>query len=123
MLKMGKSQSDFSSNPNPSVAPVETKEIHITSFIVQVMPEHLAQTVTWIQEQSPAEISLAQEDGKIIAAMESESLETVTDFLNKVSSKQDVLNCALVYHQIEESHRLDELIEVDSEEYFPSTPR
>ena len=118
---MRRSQSKVS--PKPSITPAANREIHITSFIVQTVPEHLAQVVAWIEEQSSAEVSLAQEDGKIIAAMESDNLASVTDFLNQVSSKQDVLNCALVYHQIENPDHLDELIEVDAEEYFPSTPR
>lgn len=92
--------------------PIEN-ETHITSFVVQVQPDFLGATAERIEAMDGAAIHTTHPDGKIIVVMEAQSLGTVTDRIADISGFPGVLSAVLVYHQIEDTERLDDLIDVE----------
>lgn len=98
----------------PMPNPIEN-ESHITSFIVQLQPEFLLATTERIEAIDGAAVHIAHPDGKLIVVMEAESLGTVTERIADISGFPGVLSAVLVYHQIEDTERLDDLIDVEPE--------
>jgi len=96
----------------PPPDPIET-ETHITSFVVQVQPDSVAATTQRIETIEGASIHIAHPDGKLVVVMEADSLAIVTDWIAEVSGFPGVLSAVLVYHQIEDAERLDDLIDVE----------
>ncbi|MDN3678792.1 chaperone NapD [Vibrio tapetis subsp. quintayensis] len=76
-------------------------EVHISSLIVHVKPDHLAETKSKIVSYPGAEIYGESEEGKLIVVMETENQGYVTDTIDKINNLEHVLSTALVYHQIE----------------------
>ncbi len=76
-------------------------EVHISSLVVHVKPDHLADIKTQIMSYDGAEIYGESEDGKLIVVMETENQGYVTDTIDKINNLEHVLSTALVYHQIE----------------------
>ncbi|MDN3616852.1 MAG: chaperone NapD [Vibrio gallaecicus] len=82
-------------------------EVHISSLVVHVSPEHLAETKAEIEKYDNAEIYGDSPEGKIIVVLETENQGFVTDTIDAINNLPNVLGTALVYHQIETD--LDEL--------------
>ncbi len=76
-------------------------EVHISSLVVHVKPDHLADIKAQIISYDGAEIYGESEDGKLIVVMETENQGYVTDTIDKINNLEHVLSTALVYHQIE----------------------
>ncbi|PMH43276.1 nitrate reductase [Vibrio sp. 10N.286.49.B3] len=76
-------------------------EVHISSLVVHVTPEHLDQTKLSITAFKNAEIYGDSPEGKIIVVLETENQGYVTDTIDAINNLPNVLNTALVYHQIE----------------------
>ncbi len=87
---------------------MSTNEIHIASLIVHVMPCHLFETQKQIQNLQHAEVHGIGQEGKIIVVLESESQGLITKTIDKICDLPNVLNAALVYHEIDQDMRLDE---------------
>ena len=68
-------------------------EVHISSLVVHVSPEHLNEIKAEIDGDSP--------EGKIIVVLETENQGFVTDTIEAINNIKNVLGTALVYHQIE----------------------
>lgn len=96
----------------PPPDPIE-KESHITSFVVQSQPEFLSATSQRIEAIDGASVHVTHPDGKLVVVMEADSLATVTDWIADISGFPGVLSAVLVYHQIEDTDRLDDLIDVE----------
>lgn len=88
-------------------------ESHITSFIVQLQPEVLLATTERIEAIDGASVHISHPEGKLIVVMEAKSLATVTERIADISGFPGVLSAVLVYHQIEDTDRLDDLVDVD----------
>ena len=82
-------------------------EIHISSLVVHVSPEHLSEIKAEIEKFDNAEIYGDSPEGKIIVVLETENQGFVTDTIEAINNIQNVLGTALVYHQVETG--LDEL--------------
>jgi nitrate reductase NapD len=76
-------------------------EVHISSLIVHVPPAHLAEVKSQIEQLDGAEIYGEGEEGKIIVVLETENQGFVTDTIDTINLLPNVLNVALIYHQIE----------------------
>lgn len=76
-------------------------EVHISSLVVHVKPKALEITKQRILALPNTEIHGESEDGKIIVVLETENQGYITDSIDKINNFDDVLNTALVFHQIE----------------------
>jgi len=76
-------------------------EVHISSLVVHVSPEHLTETKAEIEKFDNAEIYGDSPEGKIIVVLETENQGFVTDTIDAINNLTNVLGTALVYHQIE----------------------
>ncbi|MDN3695773.1 MULTISPECIES: chaperone NapD [Vibrio] len=76
-------------------------EVHISSLVVHVAPEHLAEIKAQIEQFENAEIYGDSPKGKIVVVLETENQGYVTDTIEAINDLPNVLGTALVYHQIE----------------------
>ena len=76
-------------------------EVHISSLVVHVSPEHLVEIKAEIEKFDNAEIYGGSPEGKIIVVLETENQGFVTDTIEAINNIKNVLGTALVYHQIE----------------------
>ena len=80
---------------------MDQPEVHISSLVVHVRPDHL-QTVKHNIEHLPgAEIHGESDSGKLVVVLETQNQTYITDVIEKISNFEHVLNTALVYHHIE----------------------
>ncbi|WP_299016003.1 chaperone NapD [uncultured Photobacterium sp.] len=77
------------------------QEVHISSLVVHVKPDHLERVKAQILALPNAEIYGDSEEGKIIVVLETQNQGYVTDTIDKINNLEHVLNTFLVYHQIE----------------------
>ncbi|MEZ8881055.1 chaperone NapD [Vibrio lentus] len=80
---------------------MELNEVHISSLVVHVSPEHLVEIKAEIEKFDNAEIYGDSPEGKIIVVLETENQGFVTDTTEAINNIKNVLGTALVYHQIE----------------------
>ncbi len=84
-------------------------EVHISSLVVHVLPEHLDETKAKIEAYKNAEIYGDSPEGKIVVVLETENQGFITDTIDAINNLPNVLNTVLVYHQIEtELEQVDE---------------
>ncbi len=84
-------------------------EVHISSLVVHVLPEHLDETKAQIEAYENAEIYGDSPEGKIVVVLETENQGFITDTIDAINNLPNVLNTVLVYHQIEtELEQVDE---------------
>lgn len=76
-------------------------EVHISSLVVHVMPEHLTATKKTIESFDGTEIYGESEEGKLIVVIETENQGYITDTIDVINQLDHVLSTALVFHQIE----------------------
>ncbi len=76
-------------------------EVHISSVVVHVSPNHLEETKDTIKNLHGAEIYGDSQEGKIIVVLETENQGYITDTLDVINNLPHVLSTALVFHQIE----------------------
>ncbi len=80
---------------------MSSNEVHISSLIVHVLPEHLAATKLAIEKFENAEIYGDSPEGKIIVVLETANQGFITETIDAIHNLPNVLSAALVYHQIE----------------------
>lgn len=88
-------------------------ECHITSLVVQVVPEFVEPVTASIEGLHGAQVHTADRSGKLVVCLETESLHQVTESVDRIAALDGVINATLVFHQIEESAALDELVDTD----------
>jgi nitrate reductase NapD len=76
-------------------------EVHISSLVVHCLPEHLTEMKAEIEKFENAEIYGDSPEGKIVVVLETENQGFVTDTIDAINNLPNVLNAALIYHQIE----------------------
>ncbi|MFB9136861.1 chaperone NapD [Vibrio sp. AK197] len=76
-------------------------EVHISSLVVHVLPEHLTSIKAQIDQFENAEIYGDSPEGKIIVVLETENQGFITDTIDAINNFPNVLSTVLVYHQIE----------------------
>ncbi|QIZ78852.1 chaperone NapD [Ferrimonas lipolytica] len=77
------------------------EEVHISSLVVQVKPEHLDAIKAQITALANTEIHGESAEGKLVVVLETANQGFVTDTIDKINNLPNVLNTFLVYHQIE----------------------
>ncbi len=76
-------------------------EVHISSLVVHVLPEHLEPIKAQIESFENAEIYGDSPEGKIVVVLETENQGFITDTIDAINNLPNVLSVVLVYHQIE----------------------
>lgn len=76
-------------------------EVHISSLVVHVAPEHLGEIKAKIETYANAEIYGDSPEGKIVVVLETQNQGFITDTIDAINNLPNVLSTALVYHQIE----------------------
>ena len=76
-------------------------EIHISSLVVHVRPDRLQSVKSKIACLPGTEIHGESDNGKLVVVLETQNQGFITDIIETISKLDDVLNTALVYHQIE----------------------
>ncbi|MBR9875046.1 chaperone NapD [Vibrio sp. J1-1] len=76
-------------------------EVHISSLVVHVLPEHLDDIKAQIEAYENAEIYGDSPEGKIVVVLETENQGFITDTIDAINNLPNVLSTVLVYHQIE----------------------
>ncbi|GIU53462.1 sorbose reductase [Shewanella sp. KT0246] len=77
------------------------KEIHVTSLIVQVQPEQMAEVRQKIMAMKNAELSVNNEM-KIVVVIEGPTQRSLMDDISTINAIPGVLTATMVYHQSEE---------------------
>ena len=77
-------------------------EVHISSMVVQAMPDYLQAVKSDIEKLPGAEIHGESESGKLVVVLESQTQTYITDVIEKIRDIDHVLSTALVYHHIEQ---------------------
>jgi len=83
---------------------MDRQEVHISSMVVHVKPDHLRSVKNSIEQLPGAEIHGESDKGKLVVVLETQNQGYITDVIENINNLEYVLNTALVYHQIE---RLD----------------
>lgn len=89
---------------------MDRQEIHISSMVVHVRPEHLQTVKNNIEQLPGAEIHGESDNGKLVVVLETQDQGYITDVIEKINNLEYVLNTALVYHQIEPLDSLEDEI-------------
>ncbi|MCT8986029.1 chaperone NapD [Shewanella phaeophyticola] len=76
-------------------------ELHVTSLIVQVQPEKMAEVRQKIMAIKNAELS-ANNDVKLVVVVEGTSQKSLMDDISTINAIPGVLSATMVYHQSEE---------------------
>ncbi|GGP56395.1 MULTISPECIES: chaperone NapD [Shewanella] len=76
-------------------------ELHVTSLIVQVQPEQMAEVRQKIMAIKNAELS-ANNDVKLVVVVEGTSQKSLMDDISTINAIPGVLSATMVYHQSEE---------------------
>lgn len=101
-------------------------EIHIASLIVQCAPENLASVKQAIQTLDPqGEIHGEDPVGKLVLVLEAPGNKEMMAKIDAINGFEQVINAALVFHQMSEANELDEQAELPEgfevpEAYFES---
>ncbi|MDW6019157.1 chaperone NapD [Vibrio plantisponsor] len=84
-------------------------EVHISSLVVHVLPQHVESITAQIEEFDNAEVFGSSPEGKIVVVLETENQGFITDTIDAINNLTNVLSTVLVYHQIEtDLEQLDE---------------
>ncbi|WP_434952253.1 chaperone NapD [Shewanella sp. HL-SH4] len=78
-----------------------SNELHVTSLIVQVNPDKMADVRQKIMAIKNAELS-ANNDVKLVVVIEGTSQKSLMDDISTINALPGVLTATMVYHQSEE---------------------
>lgn len=77
-----------------------SKELHITSLVVQVLPQKMADVRQQIMTIENAELSVNNEV-KLVVVIEGETQRALMDSIEVINAIPGVLSATMVYHQSE----------------------
>ncbi|GIU23025.1 chaperone NapD [Shewanella hafniensis] len=77
-----------------------SKELHITSLVVQVLPQKMADVRQQIMTIENAELSVNNEV-KLVVVIEGETQRALMDCIEAINAIPGVLSATMVYHQSE----------------------
>ncbi len=78
-----------------------SKEIHITSLVVQVLPQKMAEVRQQIMTIENAELSVNNEV-KLVVVLEGDPQRAIMESIETINAIPGVLSATMVYHQSEE---------------------
>lgn len=77
-----------------------SKELHIASLVVQVLPQKMADVRQYIMTIENAELSV-NNDVKLVVVLEGDSQHALMSNIEKINDIPGVLSATMVYHQNE----------------------
>ena len=77
------------------------RELHVSSLVVHARPEAV-EAIRPVMAGLPGIEIHAQEGGKLVLTLETESEQTIVEYLNTISLLDGVLAATLVFHHVEE---------------------
>ena len=77
-----------------------SNELHVTSLIVQVIPEQMSSVRQAIMAMENAELS-ANNEVKLVVVLEGSSQKSLMTDIETINALPGVLSAAMVYHQSE----------------------
>lgn len=77
-----------------------SKELHVTSLVVQVKPEHMSNVRQAIMQMENAELSV-NDEVKLVVVLEGETQKGLLSDIESINHIEGVLSAAMVYHQSE----------------------
>ena len=80
---------------------MDQQEVHISSMVLHVKPDHLQTVKNDIEQLPGTEIHGEADSGKIVVVLETQSQGYITDIIEKINNFEYVLSTAMVYHHIE----------------------
>ena len=80
---------------------MDQQEVHISSMVVHARPDHLQTVKNDIEQLPGTEIQGEADSGKLVVVLETQNQGYITDIIEKINNFENVLNIALVYHQVE----------------------
>jgi nitrate reductase NapD len=80
---------------------MDQQEVHISSIVVHARPNHLQTVKNNIEQLPGTEIHGETDNGKLVVVLETQNQGYITDIIEKINNIENVLNIALVYHQVE----------------------
>ncbi|MBE8168813.1 MAG: chaperone NapD [Shewanella sp.] len=78
-----------------------SKELHVTSLVVQVLPEKMSEVRKTIIAMKNAELSVNNEI-KLVVVLEGTTRRGILEDVEKINAIPGVLSASMVYHQSEE---------------------
>lgn len=88
-------------------------DIHISSVIVQTLPDALARISNRISSFTDTEIHLSDPLGKLVLTIETQTMGQTSERIDEITKLDGVLNAVMVYHQTEDANTLDQIVELD----------
>ena len=76
-------------------------ETHISSMIVHAVPEQLSTVRAQVENLPGVEVYAESAEGKLVVVLETNQDTQITTVIDRINDLDQVLNTALVYHQIE----------------------
>ncbi|MCG9696469.1 chaperone NapD [Shewanella sp. Isolate11] len=77
-----------------------SKELHVTSLVVQVKPEQMSNVRQAIMKMENAELSV-NDEVKLVVVLEGETQKGLLSDIETINHIEGVLSAAMVYHQSE----------------------
>ncbi|MGB0895188.1 MAG: chaperone NapD [Parashewanella sp.] len=78
-----------------------SKELHVSSLVVQVKSEFMSDVRKAIMAMENAELSVNNEV-KLVVVLEGEGRREIVDSIDKINDLEGVVSTSMVYHQSEE---------------------
>lgn len=88
--------------------------LHVSSLIIQVQPEHLNGLRDWLSPREDLEVRGTDPAGKIVVVLESDGEQPILDMIEQIEARPGTLSANLVYHEIINAEEADQLEEVPS---------
>ena len=84
---------------------------HITSVLVHAYPDQWEELALTLDTLKDVDVHTADESGKLVLLMETQSLGRVTELIEQINAMDAVVGATLVYHQTEDSEALDQPVD------------
>jgi periplasmic nitrate reductase NapD len=79
--------------------------IHISSLVVRAIPDRRDEIAARIAALGPAEVALADEYGRLVVTLETDSEDEIVAAMSAMQHLDGVISTALVYHHSEDGAR------------------
>lgn len=91
------------------------QEVHISSLVVLIKPEHFTDAKQSIAGLPHLEAYADDpEHGKLVLVAETHSGKALLDIISEIEEFEGVINVAPVYHQVDNEQQLQQLVEAQS---------
>lgn len=83
-------------------------DLHITSLVVHVMPEALAQVTGKVATFDGVQVHGSHPSGKLVVTLEASCAKDILDCMSRIEQIKGVINASLVYQHVESAQSLNQ---------------